>query len=380
MTPAPRMVTCEDMAEHATPTSTVLHDHSPPAAISDKASQGAGLAKSRCVMSRIQHLKMILRHSSSKHRCTRPSYQPQSYPQSRQPSFMSHIPRSFLGALVFSAALLVAVSAYSENPTPSLRREMLPGEPTTQDLDRARALLETWENESPAKTKRLMRICYWSPQDREPQPDYRARLTRVMQHIQAFYLREMTAWGFASRSIQLDLENDGLLHLHMVKGTLKSDECSEADGKDGRDIRKDCLKALSEVGIDGEKETLVIFCNLADWDAEKRTMSHHSPYYASGNSQGGTAWQVDSSLLDSALLPVRDQHLQDRQYGRISLGKYNSIFVGGVCHELGHALGLPHCKECAPARRLRGTALMGSGNRTYGNELRGEDKGSSRMP
>ncbi|MES2596366.1 MAG: NPCBM/NEW2 domain-containing protein [Verrucomicrobiota bacterium] len=286
------------------------------------------------------------------------------------------MPRSLLGVLVFSAALQVAVSAYSEDLAVSPRREMLPSEPTLQDLDRARTLLETWENESPAKTKRLMRICYWTPQDREPQPDYRARLTRVMQHIQAFYLREMTAWGFPGRSIQLDLEEDSLLHLHMVKGTLKSDECSEADGKDGRDIRKDCLKALSEAGIDGEKETIVIFCNLAEWDAAKRTMSHHSPYYASGNSQGGTAWQVDSPLLDSALLPVRDQHLQDRQYGRISLGRYNSIFVGGVCHELGHALGLPHCKECSPARRLRGTALMGSGNRTYGNELREEDKGS----
>ncbi len=255
-------------------------------------------------------------------------------------------------------------------------KELLPGEPTQGELERARSVLKRWEEEAPEKARRVMRIFYWSPADRDPQPEYRARLTRVMQHVQDFYRREMAGWGFPNRTIQLELEEDGLLQLHMVQGRLKSEECSEGDPKDGREIRKDCLKALREAGVDREAETLVIFCNLADWDAETRTMGHHSPYYASGDSRSGTAWQVDSPLLDADLLAVKDQMIQDKQYGRISLGKYNSIFIGGVCHELGHALGLPHCKECAAARAVRGTALMGSGNRTYGDELRGEGRGS----
>ena len=255
-------------------------------------------------------------------------------------------------------------------------KELLPGEPTKADMERARSMLRQWEEVGPEKGRRVMRICYWSPADREPQPECRARLTRVLKHVQGFYQREMASWGFSNRTIQLELAEDGLLKLHMVKGRLKSEECSESDPKDGREIKQDCLKALRESGIDGEKETLVIFCNLADWDAETRTMGHHSPYYASGDSRGGTAWQVDSPLLDADLLTVKDQMIQDKQYGRISLGKYNSIFIGGVCHELGHALGLPHCKECAAARAVRGTALMGSGNRTYGDELRGEGRGS----
>lgn len=288
------------------------------------------------------------------------------------------MPRPF-SVLQVLLVLSVLTTANMLTAEPAARKELLPDEPTLEDLDRSRALLEAWEKDAPQKPKqapRLMRICYWTPQDREPQPEHRARLTRVMKHIQAFYLREMASWGFPGRTIQLDLAEDNLLKLHLVRGTLKSDECSEADRSDGKAIRQDCLKVLRESGIDGEKETIVIFCNLADWDPAQRTMSHHSPYYASGDSGGGTAWQVDSPLLDSALLGVKDQHIQDKQYGRISLGKYISIFVGGVCHELGHALGLPHCKECAPARTLRGTALMGSGNRTYGNELRGEGRGS----
>ncbi len=243
-------------------------------------------------------------------------------------------------------------------------------------MERARSVLKQWEDEVPEKARRVMRICYWSPADRVPQPEQRARLTRVLKHVQGFYRREMASWGFSNRTIQLEVAEDGLLQLHMVKGRLRSEECSESDPKDGNEIKQDCLKVLREAGIEGEKETMVIFCNLADWDAKTRTMGHHSPYYASGDSRGGTAWQVDSPLLDADLLAVKDQMIQDKQYGRISLGKYNSIFIGGVCHELGHALGLPHCKECAAARAARGTALMGSGNRTYGDELRSEGRGS----
>jgi hypothetical protein len=66
------------------------------------------------------------------------------------------------------------------------------------------------------------------------------------------------------------------------------------------------VETLRGHGIDADSETIVIFCNLAEWDTEKRTMSHHSPYYASGDSRPGTAWQVDSPLLDPALLSVKE--------------------------------------------------------------------------
>lgn len=274
--------------------------------------------------------------------------------------------------LAFLFVLPVAVLTGGEEPL----RPLLPGEPTVDDMARARAVLTSWEKDAP-RTARVCRIVYWSPADREPLPEYEARLSRVMKHIQEFYRREMAAWGFAGRTIQLETGTDGLVKIYRAKGSLKSAECSETDPSDGQAIRKDALQALQEQGqIDGDKETIVIFCNLADWDPEKRRMSHHSPYYASGNSQHGTAWQLDSPLLDAALLGEKQQHLHDGQYGHISLGKYNSIFIGGVCHELGHALGLPHCRASAAAEAARGTALMGDGNRTYGEEIRGESKGS----
>jgi hypothetical protein len=277
---------------------------------------------------------------------------------------------------VFVSLPLFSASVMAESK-PQPRRELLSCEPTAADLDRAKALLLNWEKERPTDApRRVMQVVYWNPADREPQPAYQTRLTKVMLHIQEFYRREMAAWGFPNRTIQLDLDAKQQLKIHVAKGKLKSEECSESDRSDGQEIKKDSYEALKAAGIDGSQETVVIFCNLSDWDEKERRMSHHSPYYAGGNSKGGTAWQVDSPLLDSDFISVQDQHLTDGQYGRISLGKYNSIFVGGVCHELGHALGLPHAKESVEARKLRGSALMGSGNRTYGEDLRGESKGS----
>lgn len=282
----------------------------------------------------------------------------------------------FFHLVVLVPAVCLCRPTLAAEPAPLPLRELMAGEPTRGDLTRAHSSLDEWETTAPEKARRVMRVCYWSPADREPQPRHRERLTGVMRSVQAFYLREMAAWGFPGRTIQLEDDADGLVRLYMVKGTLKSEECSETDSSDGRAIRADCLKELRAAGVDGDAETLVIFCNLADWNPGTREIGHHSPYYASGDYRSGTAWQVDSALLDAAWLGVKEQHVKDRQYGRISLGKYNSIFVGGVCHELGHALGLPHCVQSAAMRAVRGSALMGSGNRTYGDELRGDGRGS----
>ncbi|MGB0776196.1 MAG: glycosyl hydrolase, partial [Akkermansiaceae bacterium] len=171
----------------------------------------------------------------------------------------------------------------------------------------------------------------------------------------------------------LDMAKDKLLNIHVVKAPAPY---AEYKPNDGNKIRKECLPTLQKTGIDANKETILIFCNMSNWDPEKRRMTQNSPYYAGGNHFRGTAWQVDSPLLDPVHLDKKQPMLRDGQYGHISIGKYNSIFVGGVAHELGHALGLPHNCQRHDEQRALGIALMGNGNRTYGNELRGEGKGS----
>ena len=240
------------------------------------------------------------------------------------------------------------------------------------DVIAARHILDAWHADNPEPGTRSLHLVCWTPSDRDFPADYEARLTRIMLHIQEFYLREMERLGFGSRTIRLPLNSDGRLVLHTVVGKQPTAHYSKSSGSE---IRSECLPKLREAGIEADSETIMILCNLATWDAEKLTFKHESPYYAGGSYRSGTAWQLDSPELDSLNLILAEPIIRDGEYGRISLGKHNSIFIGGIAHELGHAIGLPHCKA-RPDEAVRGTALMGSGNRTYGDELRGDGRGS----
>jgi NPCBM/NEW2 domain len=248
-----------------------------------------------------------------------------------------------------------------------------PPEEVAAQAPAARAILDKWQAEQPEQGDRFVHLVYWTPSDRDPAPRYRERLSKIFVDVREFYAREMERNGFGRRTIKLVQETDGLSKIHLVRG---AQPYAHYNVDSGYEIRGECLPVLREAGLDAGKETIVIFCNMANWDEEKRTMSQNSPYYASGTSWSGTAWQVDSPLLDLDLLDDREPLLQDKQYGNISVGRYNSIFIGGIVHELGHALSMPHNRERKDQRELWGTALMGSGNRTYGEDLRGEGKGT----
>jgi hypothetical protein len=225
------------------------------------------------------------------------------------------------------------------------------------------------------RVEKKLVFVYFTPADREPPPGYRERLARVMGHIQAFYAHEMERHGLGGRTIRFDRDANGGLIVHDVKGKQPTDYYLGRDSSKGGEIARDARPILAAAGIDDQKETIIYFCDLRT-EKDGRTTGI-GPYYGTGSSVGpfhyGHCWFTDATILDPDRLADKNTKIFDEEYRRISVGRYNSIFIGGAAHELGHGLGLPHDKQHKddPA-----TSLMGSGNRTYGEELRGEGRGS----
>ncbi len=260
---------------------------------------------------------------------------------------------------------VMAITSFKALEAPATPKQKLLNS-QAQNTQKALKIIQDWRGETPVKGKRSLKVVYWSPSDRVPQPDHKKRLSDILLDIQKYYAREMERNGFGKLTVQFDKDKAGQVEIIEVKG---SKPYSVYNVKSGNEALKDAKVGLKKQGINADKETVIIFCNMSNWDNEKKTINQNSPYYARGNSNNGVAWQVDSAILKLKDLTNMQDKVRDGQYGNITLGKYNTIFIGGAAHELGHAFGLPHNLQRNDEKVL-GIALMGSGNRAYGNELR----------
>lgn len=226
-----------------------------------------------------------------------------------------------------------------------------------------------------ANRERKLRFVYFTPKNREPAPQYRERLTRLMEETVAFYAQEFKRWGIKARPLPLNRNEDGLVNFHVVKGG----DVHTAYKKEGGNhlLTREYEPVLRAAGIDPNVETIAVFSNLAEWDDEsKYYINNNGPYNGSGGPKRGTCFQIDVPVLDPAKIPEAAPIVTTALWGKISLGEWNSRLVGGVMHELGHALGLPHESAKPSDWKQFGSSLMGRGNLTFGRERRGEGLGT----
>jgi len=268
---------------------------------------------------------------------------------------------------VFS--ILIGLSVFSA--TPKLRA--ISPVPESQQAALALKLLDAYHGAAPNKASKKLHVVYFTPADREPEPRYQERLEGILEDIRAFYRDGMEQAGFGLKTFDLARDPEGKWILHLVKGKEPQSGYTKLDPEK---IRRECKPSLEAAGISFESETVLIICNLATWDENARTFRNdHSPYNGLWTQTNGLCFAVDSVILNAEDIPKKEPMLKDHQRGDESLGKFNSIFIGGIAHELGHAFSLPHCGERWDEKHL-GTSLMGIGNLTYRDEHRGEGRGT----
>ena len=167
------------------------------------------------------------------------------------------------------------------------------------------------------------------------------------------------------------------MKLHHVPGSSADD--GTYSYRSGGRILSEVKRALSQRGIDPAQETLLIVCGLSRTEEKKVTI--YSPYYGMGADHiKGICFVADSDWLRiDGLKPDKTgtvlQVKEHRGYEPFTLARFNTTYIGGTIHELGHGLSLPH-NHATKDEAQRGTALMGAGNYTYRKEWRNEGKGS----
>ncbi len=231
---------------------------------------------------------------------------------------------------------------------------------------------ETGEVRTPHQ---YVHIVYFNPADRECLPGYHERIDRIMTDVQAWYRDEMQRNGFGPLTFPLERDQDGKLVIHVVKGNRTYTRNEEMGTQEVRDNQ--VKPALRAKGIDIDQEHIIIFQNLLFVEDKwgEQVIRAWCPYCGGGNHTNGTAWVTDFELLDTLNLPKKEPKIDDNGRPR-TLGNYMVAQIGGVAHEFGHALGLPHNEQTEEQLEQMGYTLMGSGNYHLFGERAGEEQGS----
>ena len=249
-----------------------------------------------------------------------------------------------------------------------MARPAVPPIPEAEQAARALELINAYHAPRPASVSRKLHIVYFTPSGRAPEPRYRERLEPILEDIRAFYRDGMSRSGFGPKTFDLARDADGKLIIHLVQG--KEPEAAytrsgfqqdqESDVSTRNRIQAECRPAIEAAGISFEHETVLIFCNLTTWNEKSKTFIQHSPYCGFSTQTNRVRFALDTVIQNLEDIPRNVPILNDDQYCDMSLGKFNTIFIGSIAHELGHAFALPHCGERWD-EKLRGTSLMGIG-------------------
>ncbi|MBN1917704.1 MAG: NPCBM/NEW2 domain-containing protein [Verrucomicrobia bacterium] len=233
---------------------------------------------------------------------------------------------------------------------------------------------------APAKVRtphEFVYIVYLNPADRECLPNYQERLDRVMTTIQTWYRDEMVRNGFGAMTFPLERDEDGKLVIHVVRGTRAYAQGEEITTGEMRDVQ--VKPALLKEGIDVDQEHIIILANgayVTENDNGDKLVYSSSHYVGSGNHRSGAAWVTDYEFLDPLNLEKKEPAVFDGGTRRYTLGHYMVTYIGGIAHEFGHALGLPHNMETEAQFEELGYTLMGSGNYHFLAKRAGDEKES----
>lgn len=201
---------------------------------------------------------------------------------------------------------------------------------------------------------------YQTPFTDEPQ-DYRAKWDASLKLLQTFTADEMHRLGHGRRTFNLELDDDGNVMVHVVKGRGSFEELQQMSGGAAYGAS---TQAIAEQLPKGPFKDVV---NVAFSRHVKET-GRATAYAALGGGDtalmGGACFytwptgvaRIHDTFMSVAQIDERLFHADD--IGRYAVWATAATTIGSGLHELGHALTLPHTRNYGNGIMRRGADTL----------------------
>ncbi len=162
-----------------------------------------------------------------------------------------------------------------------------------------------FENMSTDEKQPMVRLIYFFPRDRQPQPDINAKIDELIKDTQKLYADEMERHGFGRKTFRFETDSHGNAIVYHVKGRFLDQEYNDGKARPTTDIYEQ---------LDGTENPIdFIVIDISDYPPFRRVSGFASLF-------------ITSSISASTFIPA-----------------FGSAFNASLAaHELGHAFGLEH--------------------------------------
>ncbi|MBC8988009.1 discoidin domain-containing protein [Pedobacter sp. N36a] len=202
-----------------------------------------------------------------------------------------------------------------------------------------------------------LNVVYFIPSDVNPNEDYQRRLSKILIDGQAFFKKWMVHWGYGERTFGL-LKDD---EKQLVKIITIRGQAAQGNGWNYNDalIKAEVDQYFQNNPEEMTSKHILIVTATNETDPDRVQNFVKMPFHGSGatSSWPGYCFALDYPGMDANNLG---------QAGAVGFEAMK--WIGGLLHELGHAMNAGHSGEKASEKNdpSMGTSLMGGGNYTYG--------------
>jgi F5/8 type C domain len=192
-------------------------------------------------------------------------------------------------------------------------------------------------------------IFYFIPSDVVAVPDFKARLDTILVRMQTFFGNEMQRNGRGYKTFGLATDpTHKRVKINVVNGKLPFASYPYQGG--GAVVLPEVQAYMTANPSAFYGSHSLILLPAFSYDPVSATIVERVPFYGSGKN----CFALDYADQRQSLLGVNT-----------AKGNLATVYIGGMAHEMGHGLNLPHNRTKVSEVAL-GTLLMGNGNYTYG--------------